>query len=115
MVKKELNVVGRIAFIIGVILAVLSGFMSLGTTWITILILLGLIVGFLNITEGESKTYVLMAVALVIVSGFSADILKTVAVVGPYLGNMFSGIIAFITPATIVVGLKAIYSMAKDE
>ncbi|MBI5389220.1 hypothetical protein HZB01_02465 [Candidatus Woesearchaeota archaeon] len=115
MTDNTLGFVGRVAFIVGVVLAVVSGVFGAGNSYvISALVVLGLIVGFLNVTEQETNTFILTTVALVIVSNMAGSYLGKVDVVGAYFDGIFGAIITFITPATIVVGLKTIYALAKD-
>ena len=61
--------VGNYSFIIGVIIAVVLGLVSLGaaTPWLaSLLVVLGLIVGFLNVTGKETKEFLIVATVLVI-------------------------------------------------
>ena len=109
--------VGRWAFIIGVIIALIAGYVStiVGNTITTsVLIVMGLLVGFLNVTEKETKDYLLAAVVLVIVTSMGGSALGTVAIVGPYIQSVLSAIMTFVMPAAIIVSLKAIYALAQD-
>ena len=56
--------VGRWAFIVGLVLAVLLGFITLGTWVAVVLAVLGLIVGFLNVSGSESQGFLIAAIAL---------------------------------------------------
>jgi hypothetical protein len=115
-----LATVGRVAFIVGVILALLVGILSgylQGDMkgYITgALIVLGLITGFLNVTEKETSTFIMTTTALVIVAALGGTVLENVPMIGNYLVATFSAIVSFIIPATIIVGLKAIFTISKD-
>ena len=64
--------VGNYSFIIGVIIAIILGIVSLGaaTPWLaSLLVILGLIVGFLNVTGSETKEFLIVAAVLMIVAG----------------------------------------------
>ncbi len=113
--KKGAEKVGAWAFIIGVILAILAGlFFGAGAIVTSILIILGIIVGFLNITDKETGAYLLAAVSLVIVTSFGGSVLGHVAVIGMYLQSILGAIMTFVIPAVIIVALKAIYSLANN-
>ena len=102
---------GGWAFIIGVIIAVLIGlFGTLNSLWLGILVVLGLLVGFLNVNSAESTDYLLAAVALVIVAAFGRDVMSGI----PLLSNVLEAIMALVVPATVIVSLKAIYSFARN-
>ena len=108
--------IGSWVFIVGVVLAILFPIFTELSPWLTsLLIVLGLVVGFLNITTKETQPFLLAALALVIVSGFSStsDVITQVAQIGPVLGRVFTGILLLVVPATIVVALRSIYSLAR--
>ncbi|MBN1833635.1 MAG: hypothetical protein JW896_16145 [Deltaproteobacteria bacterium] len=105
--------IGRICFIIGVIVAIIAGFF----TWsyiFPILTILGLIVGFLNVRTSEVQSFLLAGISLVIISALGADQINTIPVVGDYMGRIYIALLSFVGPATIIVALKSIFGMAKD-
>jgi len=119
MAKNTSSKLGVWAFIIGIILALIGGIvvglLGKGQTAITaILIVLGLVVGFLNVTDKETKDYLLAAVSLILVTYFGGATLGMVPVIGTYLLSVFNAIMTFVIPATIIVSLKAIYNLAQD-
>lgn len=108
---KGMGSMGGWAFIIGVIIAVLIGlFDPSNSLWLGILVVIGLIVGFLNVTSAESTDFLLAAVALVVVAALGGDVLKDVSLLSNVLGTMM----ALVVPATVIVALKAIYSLARS-
>ena len=113
--------VGAYSFIIGVILAVVIGLFSsmigASTTGIltSILIVLGLIIGFLNIGGTDVKTWLMTATILVVVTyigGASAN-LASISLVGTYLSGIFTAIMTLVIPATVIVALKEVWSLAQ--
>ena len=113
--------VGKYAYIVGVIAAVIVGALAnyLGTavTWLTSLIILaGLIVGFMNIGTKEMKDFLLVSTVLVIVAGIggAAGTLGAVEIIGPYLSAILTQLLAFVVPATVVVALKEVLTLAKQ-
>ncbi len=110
--------VGSWAFLIGLIIALVIGFFDSWTiypTLVSILIVLGLIVGFLNVTGHESGMFLLASVSMVVVMFFGGSVIGNVQVVGGYLAGVMNSMMIFIVPATIVVALKAIFSLAYAE
>ena len=105
--------VGRICFIIGVIVAIIAGFFP----WIyifPILTILGLIVGFLNVKTSEVQSFLLAGVSLVIISAFGADLINTIPVIGGFMSRIYIALLSFVGPATLIVALKSIFGMAKN-
>ncbi len=98
-------------FILGIILAVISGFWPLNVVWTIILIIIGLIVGLLNVTAKEAQPFLLAAVSMVIISYFGGDVLSTVWI---GLQRMLSSIIILTIPATLVVAIKQLFMLARN-
>ena len=115
--------IGHYSFVLGVILAVLLGVAapSLGaaTTWLTsLLVVLGLIVGFLNVGGREAKDFLAIATMLVIVlwAGGTATGgigLEKIQWIGPWLAGVVQYSMAFIVPSVLVVALKGIWGLAQ--
>lgn len=112
--------VGEISFVLGVVLAVILGLIggylgTLGPWLISLLVVLGLIVGLVNISGKETKEFVWMAVALVLViyAGGASGTLTNVLYIGEYLSGVLNAIMAFVVPATVIVALKEIYFLAQ--
>lgn len=111
-----LQKIGSWVFILGVIVAVVAPIFAGLSPWlITLLIVLGLVIGVLNITVAETQTFLLAALALVIVSGFSSTsgVITQVAGIGPALARIFSGLMLLVVPATIIVALRSIWASAR--
>ena len=115
--------IGNYSFIIGVIVAVVLGLAApvLGNAaaWLwSLLIVLGLAVGLLNITGKDTKEFLWLTVALVVVSYAGGAQIKewiNVQFIGTYLSAMFNSILAFVIPASVVVALKGVWDMARPE
>jgi len=116
--------IGNYSFIVGVILAIVLGLAapSLGAAevWLwSLLVVLGLIVGFLNVSGKETKEFLWVTVALVIVAyAGSAQVSSwetKVKLIGPYLTSIFDSILAFVVPSSVVVALKDVWVLAKGE
>jgi len=113
--------IGRYSFIGGVIIAIVLGLVpgdTLGTAsaWlISLLVLLGLIVGFLNVTGKETKEFMTVATVLIIAAfaGGAEGTLSQVQIIGQYLQGIFHSVLAFVVPATVIVGLKDIWSLGQ--
>ncbi len=104
------NPVGSWAFIIGIILAILAGLATVPYAAL-ILLILGLIVGFLNITEKEVNSFLIASVALIMIGTAG---LASVDFIGLVLAKILANIAAFVAPAALVVALKSVYALSKD-
>ena len=126
MIISRENKIGAWAFLLGVILAILIG---LSTTLLPIpaltayskhiyafLVFLGIIVGAMNVTGKDSQTFLIAGAVLVIVSRFGMD-----SVSGSVIGidlrdavtSVFSALLVLFAPATIIVALKTVFSIAR--
>ena len=125
VIKSRENSIGAWAFLAGVILAIVIG---LSTTLLpnalsqysvqiyAILVILGIIVGFFNIQSEESQTFLWAGAVLVIVSRFGMDSVTGSLLgigVGPTVSSIFAALLALFVPATIIVALKTVFSIAK--
>jgi len=114
--KSKKNFIGAWAFLIGVILAIALGLFSAyfdATAYkviLGILIVLGIVIGLLNIKGKESSKFLLVSVALVIVAYMGQGVL----IIIPQIGKILSALLVVFIPATIIVALKVIFELAKD-
>ena len=126
--------VGHYSFIGGIALALLLGILSAFdvsgayTPWLgSLLVVLGLIVGFLNVAGKETKEFLLVATVLIIAVGMgnAGTVLgivakgvvepQSVVVLGKLLSGILTQILAFVIPATVVVALKDIAALTKVQ
>jgi len=118
MAKKGISAssLGSLSFLFGAVIAILVGVVnpnSASTILTSLLILLGIIVGFLNVTTKESNSFLIATVSLVIVSALGGTVLGQVALIGNYLEGVLMSILTFVIPATIIVAIKSIYALAE--
>jgi uncharacterized membrane protein len=105
----NLERVGKWAFIAGLVLAVLLGYI-LGLGWaVWVLAILGVIVGLLNVTREDTERFLLAAIAF----GISVTALNTVPGLGPHITNILGYVAAFVAGAVVVVALKALFQTAR--
>ena len=116
MAKKNNNMLGSWAFLIGVILALALGIIAdrisavNQTYMIWALVVIGLIVGFLNVTSRESNAFLMSGVSLIIASAFGSSVLAQIQV----LGSIMSSFLMIFIPATIVVAIKNVFILAEN-
>jgi hypothetical protein len=109
-VKKVLPKIGFICFIVGLVLAIVFGIVSPSNSSVILaLVILGLVVGFLNVTSKEVMTLLLAVVALVVVGGVFEP-LKALGI-GSVLNNILKMIAIFMAPAAVVVAIKALWKV----
>ena len=122
MVKSKENLIGAYAFLIGVILAVVAGLFQrhligfASTILYALLVILGLIIGFVNVNDKDSITFLLAGLALVVVSALGNNTLIFISNISPvlsWLSDILSALLVLFVPATIIVALKTVFSIAK--
>ena len=119
--------IGGYAFILGVVIAVILGLYAASTTPMTtlppadmlvwlplILVILGLIVGFLNIGDKEVMPFLVAAIALVLVGTAHAE-LALIPYIGMYLAKIVSYIALFAAPAALIVALLEFWKIASTQ
>jgi uncharacterized membrane protein len=126
-IKSKENSAGAWAFLIGVVLAVLIGLITLlmpiptlrkySTFIYLILVILGVVVGAsINATGKDSQTFLITGTIIVIVSKFGMDSV-TGSLIGVWVGDtvssIFASLLALFVPATIVFALKSVFGLAK--
>ena len=107
------NILGGWAFLVGVVIAIIAGFFGglSSATVVIVLVVIGLIVGLLNISAKEVSPFLLAAVVLVIVSAFGKDVLSVL----PYNWgvNILDAIMALIVPAAVIVAIREVFTLAR--
>ena len=115
MAKKSnnLGVLGKWAFIIGLLLTIVAGLVQ-GVYAIPslalILVILGLIVGFLNIAERDTVKLLVAIIALMAVGSFTISVIPAIS---NYLEAILGNIVIFAGAAGLVVAIKAIVETSK--
>jgi hypothetical protein len=110
MAKKIENLVGKLAFLVGFVLAIVLGaFDKMDTTWTIVLVVIGLVVGLLNITGKESYSFLISGVVLILASAFGLGVMSSV----PFLARILLALMAIFVPATIIVAVRNVFSLAK--
>ncbi len=110
MVDKK---IGHYAFLVAVLLGVVAALVpALQVNWVTwALIILGLIVGFLNITAKETTEFLVAAIALMLVGTAG---LGAVPTAGQIITSILRNLITVVAPAALIVALKAVYELAEE-
>ena len=109
---KMLGIVGFWAFILGLVIAVVCGIvLPANPAIIIVLIILGIIIGFLNINAKEAMLFLIATIALVVVGNVFAPL--TMLGVGKILGSMLAYVATLMAPAAIIAAIKALWAVGK--
>ena len=107
--------IGTWAFLIGVLIAILAGIVptfaqgSLAGQVAWVLVILGLVVGFLNIRGRETQDFLIASTAILVVAGMGG-----LPPLGRTLGTILTNIIAFVAPAAFLVACRSVWMLAED-
>lgn len=121
---SALALVGKIAFVVGVLFAIVGGIWG-GVAWptnefvIVVLLIAGILIGLLNVTAKEGATVLTAAVALIIlgiwgVLGSTQEMLRPVSqCLWENTVGVVSAFALLMAPAAIIIAIKAVISTAK--
>lgn len=108
----KLTKIGHWLFLVGVVLAVLTGLVgNLGIPNIPlVLVVLGVVVGLLNVSSAESRTFLIAGIAFLA----TASALNGLPVLGDSIAGISANLSAFTAPAVLIVAVKSLISTAAD-
>ena len=102
--------IGSIALIAGLIIAVLGGF-GINEPWFGwVLAALGVVVGLLNVTDAETRRFLIASLALIVSAGSVGDLPH----VGGTIDAVMNNVVTFMAPAMLVVALKSLFSTVRS-
>ena len=101
-----MDMVGRIAFYVGLVISIIAGWIEVQAMWLAVL---GIIVGLLNVTAKENGRF-LLATLVLVTTGIALG-----TVFGETTGRILGAYIAFTAAAAFIVALKEVYSMQKGK
>ena len=106
--------VGKWSFVGGVVLAIVAGFFTIPYA-LTILAVLGLIVGFLNISAKKSQEYLVAAIAILIIGSAGIQAFSALGQLYALYTSILTNTIAFVAASAIVVAIKEILYLNKID
>ena len=107
MAKSNTKGLGWWAFIAGLVIAVIAGYTGNVVNWTWLLVILGIVVGYFNISKSEAVTFMISTLALMAAGSAGLELLWAP------LGSMLAGVVIFIAPAAVVVAVKTVYEIAQ--
>ena len=117
--KNAEKTIGYWVFLVGIFVAIIAGLLTttIDPTVIWVLAVLGLVVGLINIALKDEVPFLIAALVLLVAAGHLSFSLTLIPAIGEYVGTIIESIlqyvIVFVSPAAIVVALKAIYRFGK--
>ena len=116
----DLKQFGPWAYIVGVVIAVIAGFVAPANVMAALVLgVLGLIVGLLNVSDKEVQLFLVASIAFIVgassLGGVVAGLLAGAPLgLGAGLVSALQYLVAFTAPAAAIVGLLALYRISKD-
>lgn len=101
--------IGHWAFVIGVIISLLVGMAVEIPGAGTVLFVLGLLVGLLNVTEKDSTPFLVGVIALLLIGVAGLQLLALTDVIS----NILNQFISFVSAAGLVVAIKQVLTYAR--
>ncbi|MEM4347148.1 MAG: hypothetical protein QW802_00990 [Candidatus Altiarchaeota archaeon] len=102
--------IGAWSFVVGLVISILAG-LGISAEWVPfVLVVLGVLVGILNIADKEVVPFLVGAIALMF-STYSLGYLPLGSIITAILKNINT----FVAPAAAVVALRTIYDLAKEK
>lgn len=107
---KSSNKIGSWAFLLGVILAIVLGVLGpFNATWIMILVVIGLIVGLLNVSSNETQSFLWSGAVLIFAAYAGGSAIQSIGM----LYGVLQAMLAIFVPAVIIVAIKNVFSLAR--
>lgn len=109
---------GSWAFIIGVVIAIIAGLLGTGifggfSMYLPLVfVILGIVIGLLNISDKEITTFLVAVIALLAAGGVNWTVIPFV---GGFLEGVFAYIASLMAPAAVIVGIKAVWNLASNH
>ncbi len=112
--KLSSKFIGRWAFLVGLIIAGIASFINAYESTIALLLfVLGLLVGFLNVSEKNSSPFLIGVIALLTGGIASMNAVSIFGIVSSYLNAVLGNFVAFVSAAALVVAVKVILETSK--
>ena len=129
-IKSTENSIGAWAFLAGVVLAIvialvksfsIEAFVQFNQLFYIILVLMGAIIGSINVRSKDIHTFLLAGTVLVIVSKFGLEgvidrlggSMLGITMLGLIGQEIFGALLVLFIPAVIIVALKSVFSITK--
>jgi hypothetical protein len=110
----KLEKIGAYAFLGGILLSIIFGFVY-GIThpiWLsTVLIILGLLVGLLNIEDKNISLFLIASLTFIATS----NSVNAIPVVGDVLRGILVNLVYFVAPAALIVSIVAIIRVSNSK
>lgn len=104
------NLVGRYGFIAGLVVAAIIALFNENLVVSLILVVLGLLVGLMNVTGKEAVPFLVSVIALIVGMNGMLAVFSTVEWGIPILINFLNGVVLFAASAAVPVAFSGLFS-----
>ena len=110
--KDYKEVAAHWAFLVSIALAIILGIILPSSTIAAgLLVILGIIVGLINITADETRDFLIASIALII----AAEAFALIPFIGNFVANILNYVVIFVAPAAGIVALLTIWKLARTK
>ena len=111
----DMTKIGRYLFLLGLVIAVISGFVYTAPDMYVVagLLILGVIVGVLNVTGKEVQPFLLGTVALLL-AGSALSALSALPG-GAQIASIITHFTVFVAGGALIVALKEVYAVTSSK
>jgi len=110
----QLQKFGAFSFLLGILIAIIFGIIPTlrNVTWVVVvLMILGILVGLLNVEDRNISLFLLAAISLVAMS----TSLNAMPIIGDMLRAIMNNLVQFVGPAALVVAIVAIIRVSNSK
>ena len=108
--NRVLGIIGFVAFILGLLVAIVGGIVAPANSGIIVtLVILGIIIGALNIAAREIVLLLVATIALIVVGGVFEPI--SVLGVGAMVDNILKLVATLMAPAAVIAAIRALWTV----
>lgn len=104
------NLVGRYGFIAGLVVSAIIALFGMGAIISLVLVVIGLLVGLLNITSKEAVPFLVSVIALIVGVGGMLTVFGNVFPALQILLSFLQGIVLFAASAAVPVAFRGLFT-----
>jgi len=104
------EMVGKWAFVIGLIISIVAGIVNIGASGLAWLVVLGIIVGFINVTSKEVTGFLIATIALMMIGSVGLNL----PAVGLFVTSIVTAFTSFVAGAAFIVAIKEVFAITRN-
>src|SRR3989344_1551671 len=104
------EMIGKWAFIVGLVISIIGGIVSIGPTGLAWLVVLGIIVGCINVTSKEVTGFLIATIALMMIGSVGLNL----PAVGLFVTSIVTAFTSFVEGAAFIVAIKEVFAITRN-